>query len=202
MRRVLVELGDRSGTRDALALAAVLCERTGAELVVEREWSGVVDLIVSGRLPAEAPAAVAVPPRGLAGAELRLERVAVGHDGSRESTLTLSLAGRLATSLESTLTILGVVELAPDLARLAEAEEERLSRHLRQALEAVPHGVSAELRLLSGLADRSLIEAAASVDLLVLGSRSHYGPTPRMRPGRVGASVASAAPCPTVIATA
>jgi nucleotide-binding universal stress UspA family protein len=202
MRRVLLDCADGASARDAMALAAALCERTGAELVVEQDDPSAVDLIVSEQLPKEAPVAVAVPPAGLANARVRTERIAVGHDGSRESTLALSLAGRLATSLESTLTILGVVELAPDLARLAEAEEERLSRHLRQALEAVPHGVSAESRLLSGLADRSLIEAAASVDLLVLGSRSHYGPTPRMRPGRVGASVASAAPCPTVIATA
>ncbi len=202
MRRVLVDRSDGSSARDAVALATALCERSGAELVVEQGEPEAVDLIVSEQLPEQAPVAVAVAPAGLADGRVRLERIAVGHDGSREAAQALSLGGRLAKALGSTLTVLGVVELTPDLARLAEAEEERLTRHLRQARESVPRGVPVRSRLLSGLADRCLIEAAASADLLVLGPRSHFGPTPRMRPGSVGASVARSAPCPTVIATA
>jgi nucleotide-binding universal stress UspA family protein len=203
MRRVLVEIGDRPDDRDALALATALCERTGAELVVEGQ-PGPVDLIASGRLPEEAPAAVAVAPSGLAEAELRLQRVAVGHDGSRESARALSLGGELARRLGSSLTILGVVEVSPDLDDAVEAvaEEQRIAHHLERALESVPAEVVAESRLLAGVAAEALLGAATAADLIVLGSRSQFGPRPRMRPGSVGASVAIRSPCPTVIATA
>ncbi len=204
MHRVGVDLAGAARADDAFALAIALCERTGAELVRAGDRLGDVDLIVSERLPEEAPAAVAVAPSGLAEAAVRLRRVAVGHDGSRESTRALGLGGELARRLGSALTILGVVEVAPELADEVDAiaEEERIERHLERALESVPADVVAESRLLAGVAAEALVEAAAAADLIVLGSRSQFGPRPRMRPGSVGAAVARLSPVPTVIATA
>ena len=200
MRRVFVDFGDRGDADDALALARELSSRTGAELALNGAQPGESDLIVSERLPGEAPAALALAPAGLAAAELRLERIVVGHDGSRGSARALGLGTRLASRLGASLAIVGVVEPSLDLARAA--EEERIARHLERALESVPAALVAESRLLDGDAAKSLLAAAASGDLVVLGSRSHFGPRARMRPGSVGAAVARSSPCPTLIATA
>ncbi len=200
MRQVFVDLGDRGDAHDALALARVLSSRTGAKLARAGAQPGESDLIVSERLPGEAPAALALAPAGLAAAELRLERIVVGHDGSRESARALGLGTRLASRLGASLAIVGVVEPSLDLARAA--EEERIARHLERALESVPAELIAESRLLGGDAAKSLLAAAAGSDLVVLGSRSHFGPRARMRPGSVGAAVARSSPCPTLIATA
>ena len=116
MRSVLLDSPAGAKAPDALALASALCERTGAELIPAPAASRPVDLIVSERLPAEAPAALALAPPGLAARGVALERIAVGHDGSRESALALTLAGQLARKLGASLTIVGVVEPSPGLA--------------------------------------------------------------------------------------
>ncbi|MFN8217363.1 MAG: universal stress protein [Solirubrobacterales bacterium] len=200
MRRVFVHSGDSAGAADALTLARELATRTGAELSLNGAAPGASDLIVSERLLEEAPAALALAPAGLASAELRLERVAVGHDGSRESARALDLGTELAHRLGAQLTILGVVEPSLELTRAA--EEERISRHLERALDAVPPAVLAESRLLNGDTAAVLSDAGERADLIVLGSRSHFGSRARMRPGSVGAAVARSARVPTVIATA
>lgn len=205
MRRVLVDLAGAARAEDAVALATVLCELTGAELVVDAaQQADGEDLIVGERLPDEAMAAFALAPTGLAATPVHLQRVAVGADGSRESIRAVELAGELARRLPASLTILGIVEIAPDLAGEidAAAEEQRIGRHLERALASVPADVFAESRLLIGVAAEALVDAAAEADLIVLGSRSQFGPEPRMRPGSVGAAVARRSPVPTVIATA
>lgn len=200
MRRVFVEFGDRADAHDALALARELSSRTGAELARDGAEPGEADLIVSERLLEEAPAAIALAPSGLAAAQPGLERVLVGHDGSRESGRALGFGTELARRLGAALAIVGVVEPSPELGRAA--EEERIARHLERALEGVPDEVVAESRLLAGDAAEAMLGAATRNDLLVLGSRSHFGSRPRMRPGSVGRAIAAMAPCPTVIATA
>lgn len=207
MRRVIVDFADRPCADDALALANALCQRTGAELLTTASVAeaGEGDLIVGQRLPAEATAPFALAPTGLRAAPPRLERVAVGCDGSRESARALELATTLARLLDGTLTILGVVEPVPDLdgpGSGATAEEERIARHLERALQAVPADLVAESRLLMGAAAEALVTAAVALDLIVLGSRSHFGSRARMRPGSVAASVAADCPRPTLIATA
>lgn len=207
MRRVLVDFADSPCADDAVALANALCARTGAELLttVPATAAEEGDLIVGERLPAEAAAPFVLAPDGLGATPPPLERVGVGYDGSRESARALELGVTLALRLGGALTILGVVEPVPDHdgpGSGAAAEEERIERHLARALESVPADFLAETRRLGGGAAEALVAAAVAVDLLVLGSRSHFGPRARMRPGSVGAAVAAASPRPTVIATA
>ncbi len=194
MRRILVDLAGRAAAPDALALATAICAGTGAELVFDLPRALPVDLIVSQTLPPEAPAALALAPPGLAAGAVSLQRIAVGHEGSRESAQALALGERLAARLGATLTIVAVA--------VEEGEEERLQRHLDRALAGVPSGVEAEAQLLPGDPGAVLTRAGAAADLLVLGSRSHFGRTPRMRPGTVGAAVAAASPKPVLIAPA
>lgn len=207
MRRVIVDFADSPCADDAVALANALCARTGAELLTTAPVAvaGEGDLIVGQRLPEEATAPFALAPAGLGAAPPRLEQVAVGCDGSRESARALELAATLARRLDGALTILGVVEPVSDLdgpGSGAAAEEERIGRHLDRALEAIPADLAAEARLLTGAAAETLVAAAVALDLIVLGSRSHFGPRARMRPGSVAAAVATVSPRPTVIATA
>lgn len=151
-----------------------------------------------------APCSVAIAPRGLADRELRLRQIAVAHDGSREAARALDLAIRLAERSAASLLIIGAVDLDLDLTGLQpqsalEAEEARMLRHLKRARQTVPTPIATEIRLLHGPPDRVLVEAAAGADLLLLGSRGHYGQVRRLFLGSVASRVARSAPCPTLI---
>ena len=74
-----------------------------------------------------------------------------------------------------------------------------MKQDLQRALESVPPRVSAESRLLIGEPAEVIVEAANEADLLMLGSRGSYRPTPRVALGTVGAAVTRNAPSPTLI---
>lgn len=161
---------------------------------------------VGERVLNDAPCAVAVAPRGLADGELRFGTIAVGYDGSRESRVALNTAIELAERTGASLQILGVVDMdvvlgfedpTPD-----KREEERVRRHLDRALKRMPRTVTADARLLHGAPGHAILEAAGSADLLVIGSRGHYGVARRLLLGSVAARVMRSAPCPTLITPA
>ncbi len=279
LRRIVVGFNERPASRDALTLAAALCERTGADLVVASvrpywpeligpaEYARAVaedeawlhreagkllgtrpfatkvlasggetgglkeiarvegaDLIVLGsthrgrlgsvlpgsvgeRVLNNAPCAVAIAPLGLAGRGLEINRIAIGYDGSREAGAALVLAIELAEGAGASLLILGAVALNLDFTGLGgrsldDVEVARMEHHLERAHTQVPDSVLAKTRLLRGPPDHAIVEAAEESDLLVLGSRGHYGPSRRLFLGSVAAQVTRNAPCSTLITPA
>lgn len=186
-------------------------------IVVGSSHRGPVGRLLPGsvgeRVLSDAPCAVAVAPRGLAGngmhvpqERVRIHKIAVGYDGSRESRVALETAIELAERSGASLHVLGVVDIdvvlgfedpTPD--RL---EEERVRRHLDRALKRMPPAITADARVLHGSPGQAIVEAARDADLLVIGSRGHYGIARRLLLGSVAARVMRSAPCPTLITPA
>lgn len=155
----------------------------------------------------DAPCAVAIAPFGLADAEFRLRRIAIAYDGSKEAGVALDLAIELARRSGAPLLILGAVEIeinvtgfGPDT--LEAVEVARMRRHLDRARARVPDSLAVEARLLHGTPSHVLAEAAEESDLLLLGSRGHYGPARRLFLGSLATQVTRHAPCATLITPA
>jgi nucleotide-binding universal stress UspA family protein len=163
---------------------------------------------VGERVLNNAPCAVAVAPLGLADEEhFELREVAIAFDGSREAGVALSLAIELAERAAASLLILGAVQTDIDVTgrgpeTLDDIELARMERQLERARESVPATVAVEVRLLRGAPSRVLVEAAEGCDLLVLGSRGHYGPARRLFLGSVATQVMRSARCATLITPA
>jgi nucleotide-binding universal stress UspA family protein len=183
-----------------------------AAIVIGSSHHGAVGRVLLGSvgssLLAGAPCPIAVAPHGYAGGERRLERLGVAVDGSDESDAALASAGALAKRLGARLLVFAVAEppdfgyLAPpsvfELETYQRAIEQAIQRVLERAASSLPDGVEAERRLLQGDAGRALAEAAADVDLLIVGSR-RYGPVRRVLLGSVSGYLMHHAPCPVLI---
>lgn len=186
--------------------------REGADLIVvgstHRGAAGRVLLGSFGeRILNNAPCAVGVAPLGLAEAGLELRRIAVGYDGSTQAATALGLGISLAKGAGAELLVLAAVDLDLDVTGFeresAEAREEaRLTAHLERARERAPAGSRVEVELLHGPPSHALVDASRSCDLLVLGSRGHYGSARRLFLGSVAVQVTRRAPCATLIAPA
>lgn len=155
----------------------------------------------------DAPCAIAIAPLGLADREFRLRRITIGYDGSKEAGAALTLAIELARRAGAALLILGAVEVeinvtgfGPD--SLDETEVARMRRHLDRARARVPDSLAVETRLLRGTPSHAIAAAAEGSDLLLLGSRGHYGPARRLFLGSLATQVTRDAPCATLIAPA
>jgi nucleotide-binding universal stress UspA family protein len=151
-----------------------------------------------------APCAAVVVPQGLADAVLSLGTIAIGYDGSRASEIALDRAIDLAERIGASLLILAAVEIEIGAAGYETRqpqglEKARIERHLRHALERVPASVPVESRLSFGDPAQALLDVAAEVDLLVLGSRGSYTPSHRLALGNVATEVLRRAPCPTLV---
>lgn len=153
-----------------------------------------------------APCAVAIAPRGLGERELDLQRILVGCDGSRESLAAVQLAAAVAETNGADLTLLGVVEMRFDLAGFprpaAPAEIARIERALQRARRGVSPTLSTTIKEVHGVPAEMIAAAGRDADLLVIGSRGHYGPLRRTLLGTVAAKLARTAPCPTLITPA
>lgn len=157
---------------------------------------------VGERVLSEAPCAVAVAPRGLSDRSFRFRTIAVGFDGSRQAQVALLTAIDLAKRTGALLRILAVVdtdfvfgtEVSP-----RDSEKARVERRLEHAVEHARRSVEAEGRLLYGVPSHAIPKAAEDADLLVIGSRGHYGVARKLLLGSVAARVMRTAPCPTLI---
>ena len=156
-----------------------------------------------------APCGIAVAPRGYAKRSQRsLLRLGVAFDGSSEAWAALETGIGFAARLHASLTVLTVAEpprygYAASLSVLTAGEyetyeQEDKRRILDGALARVPDGVPVEGRLLNGPAGPCLQDAAADLDLLVIGSRG-YGPLRRTLLGSVAAGVMNSAECPVLV---
>jgi nucleotide-binding universal stress UspA family protein len=193
-----------------------LAEETGADLIVvgsSRHSSA--HQVLAGNvglgLLHGSPCAVAIAPRGYrqrAGDTIRT--IAVGFDGSEESSVALRDALELARETQANLKILAVAELPPIVygkggraregwAELREAIEQQLRMQLDEAVASIPDDVMTEASLVSGDPAVTLADAGgAPGTILVLGSRA-YGPARRVLLGSVSAALVKAAPCPLLV---
>jgi nucleotide-binding universal stress UspA family protein len=148
-----------------------------------------------------APCAVAIAPAGYRHHQVVMREVGVGYDGSPESEHALAIARALAAEHDTKLSAFEAVSLPtyavsptapPDHAvvtDLVEAARDRVA-----GLDGVePHAAYGE-------AAEELALYSASLDLLVIGSRS-YGPLGRLVHGSTAQQLARSARCPLLVLT-
>ena len=156
---------------------------------------GVGELLCSG-----APCAVAVAPRGMreqAGAVT--SRVGVAFDGSKESEVALRGAVTLADSLDAQLAAITVHEnTRSPLGSSARRADAAIRSQLSDALSRISPQAQADHELLRGDPVERLTEAAATIDMLVMGSRG-YGPIRQTLLGGVSSKLMRSAECPVVV---
>jgi nucleotide-binding universal stress UspA family protein len=187
-----------------------LCESEDIDLiVVGSPHRGAVGRVVLGSVAENllhgAPCAVAVAPRGYAGAghEAGLRVIAVAYDGSDPSKVALHRAQELALATGATLrilTVVGPLESVPGFGGYVPVNPPQPDKVLEGALKAVGPEVQAEGKRLDGPPAATLAAACEDdVDLLVAGSRS-YGPALRALLGSVSTQLIHEAPCPVLVA--
>jgi nucleotide-binding universal stress UspA family protein len=163
---------------------------------------------LGGSLLSGVHCSVAVAPRGYAERKPDVRRIGVGVDGSSESWRAVAAAGNLAKRAGAELRILSVMGkphyvlgglLSPlDHEEYVKFKEWEWERVCAEATQRVPDGVASDPLLLHGEPADALAEAAADLDLLVLGSRG-YGPVKGTLLGSVSSRVMAAAASPVMV---
>jgi nucleotide-binding universal stress UspA family protein len=208
--RALVEaVADTSVPRALLHCA----QRWHADILVLGSAScapdGRVAISTHGRqLLHDLPFALAVAPRGLQLAPIRLDRIGAGYDGGPEARAALEFAGKIGRATGATLVVtsvidnripaLGLVEwIAPDAWQ--QIWDERRGAARAAAEHAVsPLRLEAEITATVGDPGAELRELTERVDLMVVGSR-RWGRLARMVVGGVGETLVADAGCPILI---
>jgi nucleotide-binding universal stress UspA family protein len=212
---ILVAVGGRHSGRDALALAEQLAGR-GAEITLTQERRAghrlqeaaarlgadllVVDQRALYRFPVyrralnQAPCAVGIAPDGYALRVRPLKQIGVGADGSPESEQSLEVARGLAAHSGGSVKALSVVPLQeiPYGAPIHDNWSELTKRLMLERLNGIEGGVA------YGDPAARLECLCASVDLLIVGSRS-YGPLGRLVYGSTSNYLARRASCPLLV---
>jgi nucleotide-binding universal stress UspA family protein len=149
-----------------------------------------------------APCAVAIAPAGYGKHPVVMREVGVGYDGSPESEHALGVARRLADAHRTKLSAFMAESLPANaypfagVAPVDEAYEQLVDDARRRvaALDGVePHAAY-------GHPAEELALYSASLDLLVIGSRS-YGPIGRLVHGSTAQQLARTARCPLLVLT-
>ncbi len=154
-----------------------------------------------------APCPVAVVPADFT--EAPLQTVAVAYHDSEESTAALAAAEDLARRLDARLSVIAVLEPSMNYAgapgapyitgELLERLQQRMKEHVHEVVDAVASERGADVRILTGPAGTTLVDACRDgVDLLVTGSRG-YGPARSVLLGSVSRHVIDHAPCPVIV---
>jgi nucleotide-binding universal stress UspA family protein len=152
---------------------------------------------------------LAVAPASYGERDAQLRTIGVGFDGSPESHAALEEAGRLAQGSDTEVEIVGVAPPHADLTphpwafawgagAVRDDLDERLRGRLESAAGALPHGIRHSAQLHTGVPAVVLLDAAHSLDLLVLGSRG-YGPARRVLLGSVSSRVVRGSECPALV---
>ena len=145
----------------------------------------------------DAPSAVAVAPTGYATRLPSLDTIGVGYDGSPASEQTLTVASALARERCAELSAFEAVAepmYANDPVSGQWALEARLEKARKQLAEL--RGVKSHVA--SGDEAQALARYAASVDLLVVGSRE-YRLSDRFSGGSTSQRLAESAACPLLV---
>ena len=179
-------------------------DKLGADLLVIGSSSrGHVGRVLSGdhtrRSLDGSPCAVAIAPSGYGHRKGSFDRIGVGYDETPESEHALGVARQLATAAHAQLATCHVVFL-PARIYAGWPDQESIdglvrdaSRRLAQIEDAEPHAVF-------GTPAQELAQFSASLDLLVIGSRS-YGPVGRLLYGSTARDLTRLAHCPLLVLT-
>jgi nucleotide-binding universal stress UspA family protein len=151
--------------------------------------------------------AVAVAPRGFADeTDAGLRVIGVAYDATPESRAALDVAAEVALAASAALRLIGVVQRPPKpttgmMAAWVAAEFDYCAA-LQGQLESIADELPADLRVQVVLADgdpaTTLIDRAAPLSLLVMGSHGR-GPVRRALLGSVSAVVVREPPCPVLV---
>jgi nucleotide-binding universal stress UspA family protein len=148
-----------------------------------------------------APCAVAVAPAGYASEPSVVREIGVGYDGSPESKRAVAVARALAAELGTKLSAFQAVPLPVfgysglSTTRPAGISVDDMVKKAREGIAALG-GVEAHVT--SGDPAEELTVYSASLDLLVVGSRS-YGPVGRLIHGGISEHLARTARCPLLV---
>jgi nucleotide-binding universal stress UspA family protein len=210
-KRAMTVLGDRSPARGLHRLA----EERSADLVVlgSSHRSGIGRVFPGGtaeRMLGGAPCAVAVAPSGYAQRRQPLRTIGLAFDGTPEGDAALHWARQLAAGSDVGVRVISVHEHLPEAMGVAtyglpiesvnQQRGERLQRELARAMQELARvDVAVDAVLVDGEPAQVLVERAADLDLLVLGSRG-YGPFGRALLGSVSSAVIRDSTTPVLVA--
>lgn len=148
-----------------------------------------------------APCAAAVAPAGYHAQSVVLREIGVGYDGSPESKHALGVARKLSEDLGTKLSAFQVVFFpARVYTGPAFPDQHAIEVMLEAARERIDALGGVESHAAYGLPGEELAIYSASLDLLVVGSRS-YGPLGRLMHGSTAGALAHMARCPLLILT-
>jgi nucleotide-binding universal stress UspA family protein len=134
------------------------------------------------------------------------ERILVGLDGSEHSEKALDQALSMARICNSTLFVISVVDLYPEVMAKAPGLEEKMSIEARETLERAKQAAEKEnitcetIVHIGGPAYEFIIQEAKekNVDLIVVGTHGRTG-LKRLIMGSVAERVIGHAPCPVMV---
>jgi nucleotide-binding universal stress UspA family protein len=184
----------------------VLAERIDADLLVvgtsHRSLLGRVWVGDDTRAALNGSAcAVAIAPIGYATESDVMREIGVGYDGSPESIHALAVARRLAAETGARLSAFEAVALPSyAYAGAPPVTEATIDDLVEQARDHVAELDGVEPHASYGQAAEELAAYSASLDLLVVGSRS-YGPAGRLVHGSTSHHLARTARCPLLVMT-
>jgi nucleotide-binding universal stress UspA family protein len=148
-----------------------------------------------------APCAVAIAPAGYHHQPAAMREIGVGYDGSPESKHALGVARTLATERHSRLSAFEAVSFPSYLFTApVPADDTTFQELVDAARERVASIDGVEPHAAYGDAAEELALYSASLDLLVIGSRS-YGPMGRLVHGSTAQELARMARCPLLVLT-
>ncbi|MDQ6730093.1 MAG: universal stress protein [Actinomycetota bacterium] len=148
-----------------------------------------------------APCAVAIAPADYANQPTVQREIGVGYDGSPESKRALALARELARERGSKLSAFKAVSIpARFFVSGAGTLVEAIPDYVEQARAEIAALGGVEPHAAYGIVAEELALYSASLDLLVVGSRS-YGPLGRLIHGSTSQRLARTARCPLLVLT-
>jgi nucleotide-binding universal stress UspA family protein len=192
--KIIVRSGDAERGRDAERFAELLARNAGADNVALGQRCD--------------HCAVAVAPPGFADdPDPGLRVIGVAFDGSPEAQEAVAVAAELGLAARAALKLIGVAEpqhtptygmSAVYLPGLDGDYRDVLLRALESVADELPAALRTQVVLVGGEPAPQLINQAAPLSLLVMGSRG-YGPVRRVLLGSVSKRVLHAAPCPVLV---
>jgi nucleotide-binding universal stress UspA family protein len=208
--RALVEaVADTSVARALLHSA----QRWHADILVlgstSRAPDGRTAISTHGRqLLHDLPFALALAPRGLHLAPVRIEHIGAGYDGGPEARAALEFAGKIGRATGATLAVASVIDnripalslvqwIAPDSwQQIWDGRRDLAQAAAEQAVS--PLRLDAEVTATVGNPGAELRDLTEHIDLMVVGSR-RWGRLARMVVGGVGETLVADAACAVLI---
>jgi nucleotide-binding universal stress UspA family protein len=197
----------------AKALHELAHAEQAALLIVGSTHTGHAGRVLPGstgeRLTHGAPCSVAVVPKGYRDRpEAPLRRIGVAYNETDEAKAATVAAAALARAFDAELELIGVVSTeyfttpalmtAEGIETMRRGVEEHVQESLEAAIAALPEGVTAHARRVTGEPVDVLTTASADLDLLVTGSRG-YGPLHSVLVGGVSGRLLRNAQCPVIV---